>query len=213
MTAQCHILKQRQHRRGFTLVEIMVVMIIVSLLLILSLNVSSSWKSQKLASQALQLASEFARVSLLAQKDNYPVEIRFYLLPDEFGGGSATAPRAYQLAKLTGYDTQGQAITRMLESVQYFEDDIILHETPTYTSMMALPVHTPATDDPIVRGEKRSYVSFLFLPDGRTSLPRHPDAVFTLVKESESQRAATGELPPNFRSVTLQPVTGKATTY
>lgn len=213
MTARSHLLKPRPLPAGFTLIELMIVMVIVSLLLILSLNVSSSWKSQKLASQASQLASEFARISLLAQKDNSPVEIRFYLLPDEFGEGSATAPRAYQLAKLTGFDNTGKAITRMLEGVQYFEDDIILHETALYTSMMTLPPHAPAVDDPMVRGEKRPYISFLFLPNGQTSLPRHPDAVFTLVKESESRHAAAGELPPNYRSVTLQPVTGKATTY
>lgn len=198
--------------RGFTLIEIMVVMTIMLLLLGVSIGVTHSWKSQKLSTEARQLAAQFAEGALLAQKDNYPVQIRFYLLPDEFGEGSATAMRAIQIARLTGYDTETRKPQyEFLTEVRYFEDDIILMDAEDYTSLCAVEPTPPEDADPEVRGDRRPYRSFLFLPNGSTSLPRSPDSVFTMVKENEMTDAS--EPPPNYRSVLLQPVTGKATVY
>jgi uncharacterized protein (TIGR02596 family) len=198
--------------RGFTLVEIMVVMTIMLLLMGVSIGVMNSWKSQKLSTEARQLAAQFAEGALLAQKDNYPVQIRFYLLPDELGEGSGTAMRAIQIARLTGYDTETRKPQyKFLTEVRYFEDDIILMDSKDYTSLCAVEPTPPEDADPEVRGARRSYRSFLFLPNGSTSLPRSPDSVFTMVKEKEMKD--TSEPPQNYRSVLLQPVTGKATVY
>lgn len=197
---------------GFTLIEILVVMTIAIILLALSLQIGSAWEAQKLSTQARQLAAELSQAVLLAQKDNHPVEIRFYRMPDETGNGSGTALRAFQLVRLNGYDPQnGAPIYRLLNEATYFDGDIMLHESPDYTSVMALPVREPDEHSPSLRGARRSYVSFIFLPDGTTTLPRTPDAVFTLVKENEHRDLS--ELPPNYRSVVLQPVTGKAAVY
>lgn len=199
-------------RAGFTLIEIMVVMALMAMLMALSLNVSTAWKAQKLTAQARGLASECSQATLMAQKINFPVEMRFYKMPDDAGTGSAEALRGYQLVQLTGYDpTSGKALYKNLTEVRYFEDDIILHEKPEYTSIMALPV-TSAADDAIpLRGEKRNYVSFMFLPNGTTNLARSPDAVFTFVKENELKSADA--LPDNYRCTVLQPVTGQTSVY
>ncbi|WP_211325546.1 Verru_Chthon cassette protein D [Roseimicrobium gellanilyticum] len=198
--------------RGFTLIEIMVVMTIMLLLMGVSIGVTNSWKAQKLSTEARQLSSQLAEVALLAQKDNYPVEVRFYLLPNEFGDGSSTAMRAIQIARLTGYDTTTRRPQyKFLTEVRFFEDDIILMDTKDYTSLCSVEPTPAGEKDPEIRGQQRSYRSFLFLPNGSTSLPRTPDTVFTLVKESEMTSAK--EPPPNYRSVVLQPVTGKATVY
>lgn len=198
---------------AFTLVEIMVVMALIAVLLSLSLNVSSAWKAQKLVAQARQLASECSQASLLAQKDNYPVEIRFYQLPDELGSGSGTAFRAYNLVKLIGYEpSSGKAIYTNLTEVKYFEDDIMLHENSQYTTVKDLAVQSPPDDAVPLRGQTRSYVSFMFLPDGTTTLNRSPDAVFTFVKESEL-RGQASTLPDNYRSMVLQPVTAQTSVY
>jgi uncharacterized protein (TIGR02596 family) len=197
---------------GFTLIELMVVMAIMLLLMGISVGVTHSWKAQKLTTEARQLSGQLAEVALLAQKDNYPVQVRFYLVPDELGEGSATAMRAIQFARLTGYDPDTrQPIYKLLSEVRYFEDDIVLMDSKDYTSLFAQEPTPAADSDPEIRGEKRPYRSFMFLPNGSTSLPRTPDAVFTLVKENEIKDPATP--PPNYRSVLLQPVTGKATMY
>lgn len=198
--------------RGFTLVEIMVVMALIAALMSLSLNVSSAWKAQKLTAQARGLASECAQAALLAQKDNYPVELRLYQAPDESGMGSDTAIRAYQLVRLTGYNpTSSKPIYKNLTEVRFFDDDIMLQPTPAYTSVLNLPLKTPEGDDIQLRGQTRSYVSFMFLPNGTTTLPRTPDAVFTFVKESEMKDS--NSLPDNYRSMTLQPVTTQTVVY
>jgi uncharacterized protein (TIGR02596 family) len=198
--------------RGFTLIEIMVVMTIMLILMSVSVGVTHSWKAQKLSTEARQLAAQFAEAALLAQKDNYPVEVRFYLLPDELGDGSATAMRAIQVARLTGYDpTTRKPQYKFLTEVRYFEDDVILMDSKDYTSLCSIEPTPPEETDPEVRGARRSYRSFLFLPNGSTSLPRTPDTVFTMVKEGEIKEAS--KAPPNYRSVLLQPVTGKATVY
>lgn len=203
---------RRSSTRGFTLIELMVVMSIMLLLMTLSVGVANSWKAQKLTTEARQLSGQLAEVALLAQKDNYPVQVRFYLLPNEFGDASSEAMRAVQLARLTGYDPNTrQPIYKFLNEVRFFEDDIILLNSKNYTSLCEKEP-TPAGDsDPEIKGEKRSYRSFHFLPNGSTDLPRTPDAVFTLVKETEMKTA--NQPPPNYRSVMLQPVTGKATVY
>ena len=198
--------------QGFTLIELMVVMAIMLMLMGISVGVTHSWKAQKLTAEARQLAGQFSEVALLAQKDNYPVEVRFYMLPDEFGDQSSSAMRALQLVRLKGYDPNTRKpIYVYLSEVRFFEDDIILMDTRNYTSLAALEPTPPGPSDPKVRGEQRSYRSFMFLPNGSTNLPRTPDAVFTLVKQNEMK--SKNEPPPNYRSVLLQPVTGKATMY
>jgi len=117
-----------------------------------------------------------------------------------------------QVARLTGYDPNTQQpIYKTLTEVRYFEDDIMLMESPNYNSLANLKPSDPVASDPAVRGKQRSYRSFMFLPNGTTTLPRTPDAVFTLVKEHDVK--ISGTLPDNYRSVTLQPVTAKATMY
>jgi uncharacterized protein (TIGR02596 family) len=197
---------------AFTLIEIMVVVAIMTCLMAVSMGVANSWKAQKLSSEAGLLSSQLAEVALLAQKDNYPVEVRFYMTPDEDGFGSSTVMRAVQIARLTGYDPKTlKPQYRMLSEVRFFEDDIMLVEKPEYTTLCLQEPTIPGDEDAEIRGAKRPYRSFLFLPDGSTSLPRTPDAVFTLVKETEMKDGTT--LPPNYRCVVLQPVTGKATSY
>jgi len=200
-------------RRGaFTLIEILVVMTIMVLMITMGLGVGSAWKAQKLTSQARLLSADLSEAVLMAQKDNYPVQFRFYMLPDELGAGSADGMRAFQVARLTGYDPNTQQpIYKTLTEVRYFEDDIMLMESPNYNSLANLKPSDPVASDPAVRGKQRSYRSFMFLPNGTTTLPRTPDAVFTLVKEHDVK--ISGTLPDNYRSVTLQPVTAKATMY
>jgi uncharacterized protein (TIGR02596 family) len=197
---------------GFTLVEIMVVMALIAVLMALSLNVSNAWKAQKLTAQARGLASECSQATLLAQRNNFPVEIRFYKMPDDMGTGSAEAIRAYQLVQLTGYHpTTSKAIYKNLTEVKYFEDDIMLNENEQYTSIMKLPVTTSPEDAIPLRGAIRNYISFMFLPNGTTTLTRSPDAVFTFVKEQEVKSPDT--LPDNYRSMILQPVTCQTSVY
>lgn len=212
MTMPRLLMRKRSGTQGFTLIELMVVMSIMLLLMAVSVGVTHSWKAQKLTTEARQLSGQLAEVALLAQKDNYPVQVRFYLLPNEFGDASSEAMRAVQLARLTGYDPNSrQPIYKFLSEVRFFEDDIILLNSKDYTSLCALEP-TPAGDsDPEIKGVKRSYRSFHFLPNGSTDLPRTPDAIFTLVKENEMKQE--NQPPPNYRSVMLQPVTGKATVY
>ncbi|QIF01871.1 Verru_Chthon cassette protein D [Roseimicrobium sp. ORNL1] len=203
---------KRSSTRAFTLIELMVVMSIMLLLMTLSVGVAHSWKAQKLTTEARLLSGQLSEVALLAQKDNFPVQVRFYLLPNEFGDTSSEAMRAVQLARLTGFDPNTrQPIYKFLSEVRFFEDDIILLNLKNYTSLCEKEPTPAGESDPEIKGEKRSYRSFHFLPNGSTDLPRTPDAVFTLVKENEMKSG--NQPPPNYRSVMLQPVTGKATMY
>gem|GEM_PF-5822488 len=98
-----------------------------------------------------------------------------------------------------------------MTEVRFFEDDIVLHADPKFTSIITETAKPPTSGDPLIKGEQRRYYSFYFLPNGTTSLARTPDSVFTLVKESELPSKT--ELPPNYRSVVLQPVTSNATVF
>lgn len=210
MNAPTNITKTRASK-AFTLIELLMVVTIILALMGMSFQFGNAWKAGTLAAQARQLSAEFSQATLLAQKDNLPVEFRFYLAPDEFDDGNIK-PRAFQIVRLKGYEPGSLApIYQHLSDIRFFEDDIILHASAEYTSLMNVSPHPPGPNDPKLRGSSRSYYSFLFLPNGTTSLPRNQQAVFTLVKEGELKTSTS--LPPNYRSVVLQPATANSTVF
>lgn len=199
--------------RGFTLVEILVVVTIMAMLLaMVGLTVPSSIASQKLAGTARQIASDLDHAAMIAQRDNKPVEVRFYKCTEAGIGGVDEGKefRAYQIATITGWNTEGKPKIAFNEEVQRLPEGIVFTPNPSHTTLLAkTPV--PSGDGDADLGEPYEYISYVIRPDGGTTLPRPEKTVLTLVQQKHL--SGEGELPPDFRSIVVNPYNGQVTLY
>jgi uncharacterized protein (TIGR02596 family) len=200
----------RREPAAFTLVELIVVVAIMTLLMTLAgLTVPSSMATQQLGGVARQLTSDLDHAALMAQRDNQPVEVRFYRYaePDGLGGEEF---RAYQVAKLVGWKDDGRPEVEFVSDVQRFTGGIVIMPDARYSTLTAKTAKEPGAED-MELGVEYTYVSYQIRPDGRTNLSRASKTVFTLVHETPS--GAPEALPADYRAVVLDPVTGEVTLY
>ena len=198
-------------RSGFTLVEIIVVITVISLMLALAgMGVAQSLTAQRLSGAAQALKASLNHASLLAQKENRPVQVRFYKFASVENPASPQF-RATQMAVLTGVDDSGTPIYRFITEVGQLPSGIILSANPDHNTIAALPEQSPHLTDPQFQGAAYTYCSYEVRPDGSTTLPRTGPGVITLVVEDQSPNGTT--LPDNYRSVTLDPFNARARMY
>ena len=203
-----------RRQAGFTLVELMLVIAVMSVLLGISGNFfSSGLQSQRLAATARLLSADLDHAVLLAQKENQPIEVRFYRFVDQNVPRDKDDPgapqfRAYQFAILTGFDSSNQPVYRMLNEITRFPSGVMLMPSAEFNTVASLTARITGANDPQF-GSEYTIASFQIRPDGSTSLPRSPRPVITLVDDQ-----ITGEdLPPNYRSITLDPDNGHTRVY
>ncbi|RBP43875.1 uncharacterized protein (TIGR02596 family) [Roseimicrobium gellanilyticum] len=204
------------HRRkahGFTLVEVLVVVSIMALMLaMVGLTVPGSIASQKLSGMARQVASDLDHATMIAQRDNKPVEVRFYRCSEAGIGGLDEGKefRAYQIATITGWDAEGKPKIAFTQEVQRLPAGIVFTPNPNHTTLLAkTPVQAGPNDADI--GESYEYISYIIRPDGGTTLPRPQKTVLTLVQQKHL--GGQGDLPPDFRSIVVNPYNGQVTLY
>lgn len=206
-----HLHPRRHHARAFSLLELLAVIAIVALLTaVVGLTVPAAIASQQLAGAARQLASDLEHARLIAQRDSKPVEVRFYRHAVAGEPGSLTAIRSYQIGEIQGWDKDGLPQLRFLAEIQPFNSGIILMPDPAFTSLLQQERRTPGAQDPNL-GIPYDFFAYQIRPDGATNLPRNAPAVLTLVHEP--QNGSLSKLPPDYRSITLDPVNGKIRAY
>lgn len=90
-------------------------------------------------------------------------------------------------------------------------DGMVFHPSTSYSSLLDTTKTELITgSDTGPDGRARDYVSFRFLPDGRTSLGTGTKWSLTLIRESEATGAA---LPANFATMQLDPATARVRTF
>ncbi|MEZ0277546.1 MAG: Verru_Chthon cassette protein D [Roseimicrobium sp.] len=204
-----------RHRKSgaFTLVEILVVVTIMGLMLaMVGLTVPGSIASQKLAGTARQVAGELDHAAMVAQRDNKPVEVRFYRCTEAGIGGASEAKeyRAYQVATITGWSADGKPKVTFTGEPQRLPEGIVFTPNPSHTTLLTKAPLQPGPDDAEI-GEPYEYISYVIRPDGGTTLPRPEKTVLTLVHER--QLSAEGTLPADYRSLVVNPYNGQVTLY
>jgi uncharacterized protein (TIGR02596 family) len=204
----------RNHKAtAFTLVEILVVVTIMGLLLaMVGVTVPASFASQKLSGTARQIAGDLDHAAMLAQRDNKPVEVRFYRCTAAGTGGVSENKeyRAYQIATITGWNADGKPKVTFNEEVQRLPDGIVFTPNPAHTTLLTKTPIQPGPDDAEI-GEPYEYISYVIRPDGGTTLPRPEKTVLTLVQEKHL--SAQGQLPADYRSLVVNPYNGQITLY
>jgi uncharacterized protein (TIGR02596 family) len=196
--------------RAFTLIELLAVIAIISLLIgIASLAFQNSLQSQNLRATARQLAADLDHASLLARKENRPVDVFFYqYAPGELGGTSSI--RAYQFGILDGFNAEDKPQYRFLVEVKRLPSGMIITTNPTYTTMAGLTPQNPLTQPGSGVPESHTFFAYQIRPDGSTTLDRDSHHTLTLLWEKDE---SPDHLPPDFRTISINPHTSRAVLY
>lgn len=194
-------------KRAFSLLELIVVIAIVALLMILIVPAMSSLgrsNSLNLAIQSVNGTLDLARQTAITQ--NRTVEVRLYKLPDDLQPtGAPTDYRGMQLF-IVDFDTTN-ALTRLAK----FSGPTVFSTNATASSLLdenkfpEQPPSTNVTGGP--SGSNYRFRSFRFKPDGTADVLL--DGNWTLTLMNKNEPIAANNLPANYATITLEPMTGK----
>ncbi len=218
----------RPVRRGFTLVEILIVLALIAMLLFFTVpGLKDVLKGSKLTGASDQMAGDINLARQIAIKDSVPVEVRFYKFHDP-SARNEERYAAYQCFRLvqdlnSPFDYTTPRIAKpVFEKVKTITQGVVLVEAEMWSTLV--------TDEKMKTGRERvrglvpgerdtevSYVSFLITPEGETNLDRSgaKQWYLTLVTEGEFQKAPDpiAMRPKNFITLQIDPFTANVRRY
>jgi uncharacterized protein (TIGR02596 family) len=213
-------MKQARRSAGFTLIEILVVVTIMSVLLAIAGTGASSMMESlhmKEAIESVRFQMEHARQT--ASTKNCEVVVRIYQEPDfdgvvawralEFGVVEAiTDPSA---PGYTDPESEGYVPPfKKMGSTAKLPSNYQFHPSDTYSTLIGSSTHLQNGSEIGIDGITRNYKWFICQPDGRCSLPTSTNWTLTIVKNTD---AAGGSLPPNYATLELDPSTSRVRVY
>lgn len=208
-------MKQRCKNRGFSLLELLMVLAIMTFLITTGTMVSNSvYQSSILSADVETLANELARASLDSVRTNRPIQMRFYRFADQMDSNMPPGISAYQTLTL---DPEIRSY-RQLSKIRFLSQGVSLYENTAASTILTLPQKQPFTgqssgkvsDPPLPTISPYTYYEFEFRPDGSTNLPK--DKTWGLVLFFGEQ-VARDTAPRNYRALGLNPFTGAVKLY
>jgi len=203
-------LPRTHHRQlaAFTLIEMIVVMTLIAMLVgIAAPFVASSMQASRLTAAGDAVLFRLSTAQQTAVSENRPVEFRIYFYKE----GATQGGHACQL----GYYDSVTGKSTAIEAPEYFgENSVVLLEdgnSPLFFKGAQTALTSGNAEASPFKELNASYRRIVFYPNGSTniSLPLR-DAYITLVGSSSS---ASGQLPPNYYIVQIDPVTGRSKAY
>lgn len=202
-------------RRGFTLVETLVVLAIVGVLAAISIPaVNSVMNSYNLNSAGQSVLSQLTLARQEALANNCQVEVRFYQMPNAKG---AMVYRAIQTFRENSDSVNGIKIIPI--SKPYFlPNGTWMVYDPSVTTVSTL-FNTTVSGARTSEGDSAHplpspygvspFVCFRFRPNGRTDLAS--SSLITIAVESAP--IVANNLPSNFITLQIDPVNGSVRSY
>jgi len=198
--------------RGFSLVELLVVIAVISILATLSIGgLNNVARSSKLANAAQRVGDQIALARQLAVSRNLPVEVRFYKLPDfDATTGGPTLWRGMQLFMSDG--TATNAASRPV----FFPQRVIISSnsaiSPLLVTAMGAEI-TPTNNVGAYSTSNVQYKSFTIRPNGMlaTSNSLVDANNFLTLHQQNDPMGTDGVKPANFITVQVNPITSKVT--
>ncbi len=194
--------------RGFTLIEMLVVLSIVGLLLAISVpSTLSIANGLELSQTAATVAGKLQSARHHALASNHPVEVRFYQLSGDLPGGQS------RLGALRTFAQEQDGTLRPLEALFWLPESVAATDDPVLSPMLDISntgLHT-GVEPQIPTGSGREdveYIAFRFRPDGSTDLPDGSTQkyYFTLVQIQDLETSAAAL--SNFATIQVDPVNG-----
>ncbi|MBP7948448.1 MAG: Verru_Chthon cassette protein D [Verrucomicrobiales bacterium] len=206
-------------RRGFTLIEILVVLAIIGILLVLSFpSMESVFRGSRLTQAGEHLRSQLVLAQQNAANQNKSVEVHFYKFDDPDTVETAEYVTAYQIFLLKPNAQKPQSPTAAPElerigGLQKLPPGIGLAENEKISSLLSQKLWR---DDPKdeVRGlvgkgsTSLGYFAVQFRPDGSLALPSK-DKWFLTLMSIDTLRTKKEEAPPDYICLQVDPDNGQ----
>jgi uncharacterized protein (TIGR02596 family) len=190
---------------AFTLVEVLFVMgIVIMLFAAAAAGAKKAFGSQELKASAIRLSHDLALASQTAVKMNQTVQVRFYKYQGLDNASGTPQFQSYQMVvrdPVTG-------IARPLLERQSFEGATVLSSFPRFSSILAKTEARDQEKDPNLAIGNYEYASVEFRPNGRTNLDPAAERQWTLTLIPPAWTDRVGELPPDFQTLSIEPLTG-----
>lgn len=197
--------RSTRHPAAFTLVEVLVtVTIVVMLFAAAAAGAKKSWASQELKASAIRLSHDLALASQTAVKLNQPVQVRFYKYE---GLDNASGTPQFQSYQMVVRDPRSGVVRPLLER-QSFEGPTVLSSFPRFSSLVSKTEKRDREKDPDLAIGNYEYASVEFRPNGRTNLDPAAKQKWTLTLIPPAWTDRIGELPPDFQTLSIEPLTG-----
>lgn len=213
-------LSRRALRRGFSLVELLVVMMIILMLMAIAIPaLTGTLRSSHLNSAGRSVIDQLNLAGQTARSRNVSVEVRFYLLPDYNKAVTETAT-VYRGFQLFSINEGGQAIP--LGKPEYFHNPVVISTDPKMSALFAdksdsnsaqyehSPLSAGANADPRLPefDWNYKYTPFQFTPSGATNLKAGKEYLTLLLKNGDSL-----EKGGNFYTIQVDPISGSVRSF
>ena len=117
--------------RAFTLIELIIVITIIGIMMAFTVPaITGALKANKLSQSSDLLRSQLAYAQLQAQKENAPIQVRFFQYNDPSLPGETEKFRAYQLFRRKAFDKSDRNAGRAGQNVEVMEPISPLRKLP-----------------------------------------------------------------------------------
>ena len=200
--------------RGFSLIELLVVMAIISLLISFGLfSFNSAVQSTQVLQGTQVVADAMALTRLTAGARNRPTVLRLYRYalagaPGEIVGNPATG----RYRALMVFVDQGAGGLKAVTSLRKLPQEAVIN-AGQFSSILSGPGRvekTPTASDLSVSDIQRNYrfQDIVINPDGVSQLAPFPADPWTLTVHGFRYGDNSTNLPPNFSTLLLNPING-----
>lgn len=217
-------------QRGFTLVEVLVVVAIIALVMFAAMpNMAAVIRGSKLTQAADQIRFDLAIAQQIAIKENIPVEVRFYQIPDnpDFPSDNIRVYTAYQAFQLMPdlenyYDPTMPRVYVTIDGVKKLPNGVAIPESQKWATLMTKGEIKKGTEQVrgLVQGQKRTeanYCAYQINPDGQTNLDKRgrDQWFFTLMEATTIARASSADEldPDNYIVLQIEPYSGSVRVF
>lgn len=198
-------------RRAFTLIETLAVVLILSLVIgIAAPSMLAVIRATRLTSAGELVTGKLVEAQGLALTFSSDVELRLYKSPSDLPG-DGNSGQFLQLLQWVENDPEiaeqeGIAKLEKIGPQVFLPDGIAISGNTEFSSLWNLENQS----EEHISGP-RDYIAIRFRPDGSTDLPENASSWhLTLMEQGQ---VALAELPPNFYTVQVDPVTAKIEVY
>jgi uncharacterized protein (TIGR02596 family) len=215
MSARRRLQARARGRRGFTLVELLVVLSVIAILTVVAIPaVSSIMRSNDLNRATAMISDEFGFAHQAAVTRNADVQLRLYQI------GLAGSTTDLQYRAFRSWISSATISLQGLDKMQYLPASVIISPNVQYSTLLDYTNSqrsglTQGTET-LPNGVTANYVSFLFRATGGTSVSPNTPPVgiwdLTIYQETAVLNASTG-LPNNYATIQVDPVTSEVRTY